>query len=88
MGGSYKKELFNQILKTLVHNENISTIVRNSFHGRFLCIKTNNYKSRIFSSCNVNRKNRSVFRCFRFNRLTLSKFYSNGLIKGVYKTSW
>jgi ribosomal protein S14 len=85
---SYKKELFNQILKTLAHNENIFVSIRNGLHKRFFFINTNNYKSKIVFSCNVNRKNRSVLRCFRFNRLVLANFYSNGLIKGVYKTSW
>ena len=45
----------------------------------YLC-QLNNY-------CNSNKKFRSVFRFFRFNRFSLSLFIKSGLMKNVTKSS-
>ena len=83
-----KYELKRMHYRALLQDRNLPSSIRQKFVSFLSALPRNSSKTRIRNRCIITGRSRSIYSQFRMSRIVFREMASNGLIPGIYKSSW
>src|SRR5690348_16665617 len=84
----YNNEIEQKRIKSIFKNRNISFSIRFLYMQKMSMFNRNSFPNRIKNRCLINNRNKSIYRDFKLNRISLRELASLGFINGLKKSSW